>query len=258
VPGRLRKRANKGKEPAHRGSWTGNEKFGAERIHPDYMMPPQQQHGEKPDAPIPVMGRGDLEAGGERTLRHAASKVSLPLASVEGGIGEASHSSQDAESIIQWGPMHPCYPHLNPHVPTSSSLFSSTRIIRVPRDWMIAGDLAPTFANVYPEVLDGLVSEDEFRRVLRHVNDQVMAAFNPFGIRSWIDILFGIATFWLWDDLGFTGVKKRLKDLESWLEKWNEEVGSKEGVTIIPLRRAAYMSVCISLLPHSNLRFTAD
>jgi hypothetical protein len=108
---------------------------------------------------------------------------------------------------------------------------------------MIAGDLAPTFANVYPEILDSVMPEDEFRRVVRHINNVVLDAYNPFGWRAWLDMILGIATFWLWDDLGLTGVKSKLKQLENWLSGWNREVGSKEGVQIIPLRRTAYLTV---------------
>jgi Golgin subfamily A member 7/ERF4 family len=208
--------------------------------------------GQKPSAegalPIP-MDVNDVEGGtaGDQRLRRSPSKVTLPVnvqstterpeTAPEEDIGE------DTASNLEWGPSHPCYPHLNPHVPSSSPLYTSTRIIRVPRDWLVAGDLAPTFANVYPEVLDGIMPEDEFRSVIRHVNEEVLAAFSPSGWRAWLDTVLGIATFWLWDDFGFTGVKRRLRSLEEWLERWNRDVGSKDGVQIIPLRRTAYMTV---------------
>jgi Golgin subfamily A member 7/ERF4 family len=200
-----------------------------------------------PSVPVDT---GDVESGavGDQRLLRSPSKVTLPTILQSGAERPETHHDEeggdDAASNLEWGPSHPCYPHLNTHVPLSSPLYNSTRIIRVPRDWLVAGDLAPTFANVYPEVLDNVVSEDEFRRVIRHINEEVIMAFNPFGWRAWLDTVFGIATFWLWDDFGFSGVKRRLRSLEQWLEGWNRDIGAKEGVQIIPLRRTAYMTVC--------------
>jgi hypothetical protein len=201
---------------------------------------------DAPPSPFPVSA-ADLESADPR-LRKSPSKITLPTV-LQGDRPETRHdddgSVADDESTLEWGPSHPCFPHMNPHVPHSSPLYSSTRIIRIPRDWMMAGDVAPTFANVYPEILDNVLPEDEFRRLVRHVNEVVMDAHNPFGWRSWVDTLLGVATFWLWDDLGLTGVKSKLKQLEAWLVDWNREVGSKEGVQIIPLRRTAYLTVCL-------------
>ncbi|KAI9882566.1 MAG: hypothetical protein M1823_005688 [Watsoniomyces obsoletus] len=153
-----------------------------------------------------------------------------------------------------WGPFHPCFPHPNPHVPLSSPLFSSTRIIRIKRDWMIAGDLAPTFSNLYPEILDPIFPEEQFRKVISKLNNELIAIFNPWTARNWADIVMGALTFWIWDDLGMNAVKRRLFALESWIERWNIEVGAKEGVRIIPLRRTAYMTLDIQIPdPQLNL-----
>lgn len=152
--------------------------------------------------------------------------------------------SNNQPDEFAWGPFHPCFPHPNPHVPLSSPLFASTRIIRVKRDWMIAGDLAPTFSNLYPEILDPIFPEEQFRKVIGKLNSELIEIFNPWTARNWADIVMGALTFWLWDDLGMSGVKRRLFALESWIERWNIEVGAKEGVRIIPLRRTAFMTVC--------------
>lgn len=143
-----------------------------------------------------------------------------------------------------WGPSHPCFPHPNPHVPLSSPLYSSTRVIRIKRDWLIAGDLAPTFSNLYPEILDPSLPEDQFRQIIGKLNTDLVEIFSPWRWRNWLDILLGALSFWLWEDLGLTQVKRRLKALEAWLEDWNRDVGAREGVTIMPLRRTAYMTVC--------------
>ncbi|OMP89099.1 Ras modification protein ERF4 [Diplodia seriata] len=112
---------------------------------------------------------------------------------------------------------------------------------------MIAGDLAPTFANLYPEVLDPLITEDQFREIIKKINTQLQMAFDPHTTRAWVDAVMGAATLWLWEDLGLTGVKKTLKELEEWMEEWNRTEGAKEGVKIIPLRRTGYLTVRTTL-----------
>lgn len=218
-------------------------------------MPPSTTMGAGTEQPVPA----DVEAQRTHQVKRSASRASLPLSVVqpstprddqdvqqlgdgsnvgaqEGGIG-----AEDDE--YSWGPEHPCFPHPNPHVPLTSPLFQSTRIIRIRRDWMVAGDLAPTFANLYPEVLDPLVSEESFRNLIRHINTELVAAFSPFTFRAFFDSLLGVATGWLWDDLGLTRVKAGLRRLESWIEDWNRGEGAKEGVSIIPLRRTGYITV---------------
>lgn len=177
------------------------------------------------------------------------SRVSLPdsqrtsLGS-RSASAHANNDDDDAASEFPWGPSHPCFPHPNPHVPIASELYRTSRIIRIKRDWMTKGDLAPTFANLYPEILDPLVTEDDFRILIKKINDTLVDAFDPFTFRAWLDAVMGVATFWLWDDVGLTGVKRKLADLEAWIDEWNEEVGAKEAVKIIPLRRTGYLTVC--------------
>ncbi|KAI0425829.1 Golgin subfamily A member 7/ERF4 family-domain-containing protein [Xylaria sp. FL1042] len=198
----------------------------------------------------------DLERGpadlGQQHNR--SSNLSLP-----GGIGSAISSSNS--SIIgdpdqpglgdEWGPQHPCFPHLNPYVPVDSAEYNTTRIIRIRRDWLIAGDLAPTFSNMYPEILDPAgISEREFRRVIEKLNGALIPIFNPYSWRNILDGVLGMLTAWLWEDFGLTNVKTKLNELEAWIDKWNAEMekttGSEEGAVapkIISLRRTGYMSL---------------
>lgn len=89
---------------------------------------------------------------------------------------------------------------------------------------MIAGDLAPTFSGLYPEILaDAGLQEGEFRRVVETVNTGLIEVFQPWGWRNVIDAILGLLTGWLWDDLGFTYAKRGLKKIEARLEEWNAE-----------------------------------
>lgn len=112
---------------------------------------------------------------------------------------------------------------------------------------MVKGDLAPTFSNLYPEILDPLLPEHEFRKIIATVNDELSKAFDPYRLRNWIDGALGLMTGWLWEDIGAPAIKQHLQHVEAWLEKWNREVGAKDGVRIWSLRRSAYMSLDIQI-----------
>ncbi|KAG2416146.1 hypothetical protein HFD88_007339 [Aspergillus terreus] len=183
--------------------------------------------------------------------RHVQSQTSLrsqsQIASIPSHTGQPIGPEADGPEELAWGPAHPCYPHINPHVPLGSQEYLTTRIIRIRRDWMVKGDLAPTFSNLYPEILDPLLPEQEFRKVISTINDELIKAFDPFSLRNWIDSALGLLTGWLWEDIGAPGIKSHLKRVEDWLERWNREVGEKDGVHIWSLRRTAYMSLDIQI-----------
>lgn len=196
----------------------------------------------------------DLERGPDVMDHHRFSNVSIG-----DGIGSAissSNSSIMGEEIQpdlgeSWGPQHPCFPHLNPHVPADSAEYAKTRIIRIRRDWLLQGDLAPTFSNLYPEILDPAgIPEPEFRRIIDKLNKELVPAFDPYNPRNVLDAFLGLVTGWIWDDFGMTGIKSRLNTLETWIERWNREkdktTPSEEGVLppkLISLRRTGYMTV---------------
>ncbi|KAL7950493.1 Golgin subfamily A member 7/ERF4 family domain-containing protein [Trichoderma barbatum] len=200
----------------------------------------------------------DLERGPDVMDHHRFSNVSIG-----DGIGSAissSNSSIMGEEIQpdlgeSWGPQHPCFPHLNPHVPADSAEYAKTRIIRIRRDWLLQGDLAPTFSNLYPEILDPAgIPEPEFRRIIDRLNKELVPAFDPYNARNVLDAFLGLVTGWLWDDFGMTGIKSRLNNLEVWIEQWNREkektTTSEEGVLppkLISLRRTGYMTLDIQI-----------
>lgn len=199
------------------------------------------------------------------------STVSMP-----DGMGISSATSSSNSSIMgdpeaqpdigeEWGPQHPCFPHRNPHVSPDDPEYITTRIIRIRRDWLIMGDLAPTFSNLYPEILDPAgMNEPEFRRVIDKLNRELTIAFEPWSARNIMDGVLGLATGWLWEDLGFTGAKARLARLERWIEAWNKEMArtADEGAPIppkiIPLRQTGYMTVRPLFFFNDTSLYTTD
>ena len=118
---------------------------------------------------------------------------------------------------------------------------------------MIEGDLAPTFSHTYPEILDPWVSEADFRILIKNVNERLITAFSPYGWRAWVDVILGVATGWIYEDLGFAGVKKGARDVDLFIEEWNGErrkgldKEEEELVKAIPLRRTGYLSLDIQI-----------
>lgn len=119
---------------------------------------------------------------------------------------------------------------------------------------MIAGDLAPTFSNTYPEILKPWVSEADFRMLIKNVNEGLIKAFSPYGWRAWTDAVLGVATGWIWEDLGFSGVKKGVRGVEQVIEEWNgqrsntlEKEEDLEVVRAIPLRRTGFLCLDIQI-----------
>jgi hypothetical protein len=111
---------------------------------------------------------------------------------------------------------------------------------------MLKGDLAPTFSGLYPEILaDAGLEEGEFRRVVESINKELIPAFSPWAWRNILDAVLGLVTGWIWDDLGWTGVKRRLQKVERSLEEWNRNVekDSSVGARWIGLRKTGYMTV---------------
>ncbi|KAI3328303.1 Golgin subfamily A member 7/ERF4 family-domain-containing protein [Ustulina deusta] len=222
------------------------------------------------DGNVPRGLSTDLERGPARLSQqhNRSSNLSLP-----DGIGSAISSSDS--SIIgdpdqpglgdEWGPQHPCFPHLNPYVPVNSTEYHTTRIVRIRRDWLVAGDLAPTFSNMYPEILDPAgISEREFRRVIEKLNDSLIPIFNPYHWRNLLDGVLGVLTAWLWEDFGLTNAKTKLNEIEAWIVKWNVEmektIGSEEGAIapkIISLRRTGYMSLDFQI-PNPEVSFSTS
>ncbi|MCJ1248168.1 hypothetical protein MMC30_005385 [Trapelia coarctata] len=152
---------------------------------------------------------------------------------------------------LPWNDRHPCFPHPNTHVPLSSPLYPATKIIRIPRDWMSAGDLAPQFSNTYPEILAPWVSEEEFRTLLGKVNEGLQSAVSPWGVGNVVDAMLGVLSGWLWEDAGVGRSKSRVKAVEQEIDSWNSKKaaekrgagGEEELVRVVELRKSGFMSL---------------
>lgn len=164
-----------------------------------------------------------------------------PVPPKDNALGE--EEDEDFEDA-PWGPQHPCFPHPNPHCTPGSEEARSTRVLRVKRDWFIAGDLYPQYANIYPEILDPLVTDDEFRDLISNINEIAQRSFSPYTTRAWVDSLLGAATGYIYEDLGLSGAKRGEKELERYINNWNS-AREKEGreVRLIQLRTTGFMSL---------------
>ncbi|PPJ51893.1 hypothetical protein CBER1_08789 [Cercospora berteroae] len=193
------------------------------------------------------------------TASRAASIHSSRRARRDETQGDGAESDlEEEDDEFEWGPQHPCFPHPNAHCSPQSQEHEETRVIRVKRDYLIAGDLYPQFANLYPEILDPLVTDDEFRDLILHINAILLKAFSPYTFRAWADAVLGVATGYFWDDLGFTGAKAGEKLLEGWIAMWNEE-RQKEGrqVKLIGPRTTGFMSLDF-VIPDPGIDIAAE
>ena len=238
-------------------------------------MQPGTSRNEQPSIP-----QTDVEAQSQQPLRRRHSRSSLPLdrrpsrkslhstTSLARTNEEAppvpdipyytaSRSSHEdvqsaagtaEEDEMAWGAAHPCFPHPNPHVSTTSASYSTTRIIRVQRDWLVAGDLYPALQNIYPEILAEWITEREFRDLIETINAMLEKAFSPLTMMAAVDGWLSVLTGSLWEDAGFAGSKAGVKRIEQWMDNWNKnkkEQGNE--VRLIPLRRTGFLNLDIQI-----------
>ncbi|EME43611.1 hypothetical protein DOTSEDRAFT_72846 [Dothistroma septosporum NZE10] len=169
----------------------------------------------------------------------------IPRASAESNNAEGDDvAADDLSEEFQWGPSHPCFPHPNPHCAPDSDERATTRVIRVRRDWLAAGDLFPQYANLYPEILDPLITDAEFRALVTSVNGMLESTLSPYTTRAWVDSILGVITGYFWEDLGWTGAKQGEKALEAFLDGWNQDRANEgRDVRVVQLRRTGFMSM---------------
>ncbi|KAI9741817.1 MAG: hypothetical protein M1834_000203 [Cirrosporium novae-zelandiae] len=239
--------------PRNRTSWTASTNIAPILTIENLEMGEFAKSGpNSTDPPVPISASSYLDPKRDPELGHKPSTRSirsqLPhTATTTSTLTSNPPPLPGSESDPEWGPSHPCFPHPNVHVPLNSPEYASTRIIRIRRDWMVAGDLAPTFSNLYPEILEPWLPETEFRRLIGKLNRELLKAYDPWGWWNWVDAILGMLTGWIWEDFGITGVKRRLRDLEEWIDEWNRGVGRGGEVRVIPLRRTGYLTLDIQI-----------
>lgn len=205
--------------------------------HKSFRSSRQEQilHGEADAPPVPT---------NPLTSRPSSAQDRTSQDSARSGASGSDGDGDGEDDEYAWGPSHPCFPHPNPHCAPASAESKTTRVIRVRRDWLQAGDLYPQYANLYPEILDPFVSDDDFRFLVSNINARVKTAFDPYSTRAWIDAMMGFVTGFVWDDLGLTGSKRGVKGLEAFVEQWNREQGKQgRGVVLIQPRRTGFMTL---------------
>lgn len=229
--------------------------------------------------PPPIPQDGDLESQTTHSVTSRPSRASLPInrqpsrRTLEeqsphpslrhqnsarrvnnGGAYAASRQSRDSTPTgsqideLAWGPQHPCFPHPNTHVPLDSHEYASTRIIRIQRDWLAAGDVYPALQNLYPEILADYISEADFRIIVETLNEKLKQAFTPWSASSWFDTGLSIMTGFLWDNTGLTTSKRRVAAIEKWIDDWNREA-ERQGhdARLIGLRKTGFLSLDIQI-----------
>ena len=158
---------------------------------------------------------------------------------------ELSDDDDEEPTDEDWSHYHPCYPHPNPHVPLDSPEFQTTRVIRIPRDYEINGDNTPAYSIVYPVILDPYVTEEQFRMLVDTLNEQLRAAYDPWNKWNWIDALLGLVTLWVWEELWPSYIKRRLREVDGTVVRWNERLRG-QGAVVVGLRRTGYINVSLT------------
>lgn len=158
--------------------------------------------------------------------------------------GRASDATAETDDDFEWGPSHPCFPHLNPHCLPTSEEFRETRVIRVKRDWLVSGDLYPQYQNLYPDILDPLVSDSDFRFLLTNINTRLERIFTPWSFWAVFDAVMGVLTGFFWDDLGLTHAKRGIRELESFVDRWNaDKERNHVDIRLVQLRRTGFINM---------------
>ncbi|WPG98142.1 Hypothetical protein R9X50_00092800 [Acrodontium crateriforme] len=191
----------------------------------------------KPHPPLPLHKRPSWQSDGRRSRGQDINELG------NRNERDIEDDENDADEF-SWGPNHPCFPHPNSHCAPDSREFETTRVIRVRKDWLAAGDLYPQFANLYPEILDPLVTDAEFRFLISNLNTRLRNAFDPQSGRAKFDAVMGLVTGYFWEDVGFTGSKRGVKAIETFLDEWNRNK-KQEGVDVrvVQIRTTGYMSL---------------
>ncbi|KAK9369736.1 Golgin subfamily A member 7/ERF4 family-domain-containing protein [Lipomyces kononenkoae] len=145
----------------------------------------------------------------------------------------------------------------NPHVPADSTCRSCTRIVRIHRDYVYPREInIPAFSPVFPGYpLSVFMTESEFLDLVHEVNDQLDQAFCPMSVGNVLDGCIGVVTCWLWEYVFTSYHIRKASELESFIERLNEDVYKARGMKVISPRRTGYLSLDIQV-PYPFIRPT--
>lgn len=172
----------------------------------------------------------------------------------------------------------------NIYEPRDSLAYATTRIIRIPRIYSTVrdSDFIPQFLTYVPgsepaaisneditvfeakgryddaefgytsltPLVPGLISETEFETIVKTINQHLYDSLNPYNghlfIENVLEFLTGGVYSKVINKYLFTGYsKRRLQDLEAYIEHLNTEVfKGRDGLKIINPRLSGFLSVC--------------
>ncbi|KAJ8103849.1 Golgin subfamily A member 7/ERF4 family-domain-containing protein [Lipomyces tetrasporus] len=137
----------------------------------------------------------------------------------------------------------------NSHVPPGSPDAESTRIVRIHRDYVCARESnTPAFTPQFPGYpLSVFMTEIEFLDLIHEVNDQLDQAFYPLSPGNVIDGCIGVLTCSLCEFMYTSHHKRKVSELESFVERLNKEVYKVRGIKVISPMQTAYLSLDIQV-----------
>ncbi|KAK9240221.1 Golgin subfamily A member 7/ERF4 family-domain-containing protein [Lipomyces kononenkoae] len=137
----------------------------------------------------------------------------------------------------------------NPHVLVDSACRACTRIVRIHRDYMYPRESnVPAFSPQFPGYpLSVFMTETEFLDLVHEINDQLDQAFYPLSMGNVLDGCIGVLTCWLWECVVTSYHIRKTSELESFIERLNEEVYKARGIKVISPRRTGYLSLDIQV-----------
>lgn len=201
----------------------------------------------------PVLRPGDK---GPNDTRSCSPVPSPALGSED--VNRMSRGTAEQELNEDAGPGH----YLNPHAPLGSLRAQSTRIVRVPRDYLLYGDLAPAFSVAYPSLLHPYLPCASFHALVEEINRLLWEAYNPRNAWNLFDTVLALLTFWLSEHLYVPHhtkvspsrvtaclISQTLYSIEQLLERKNEEWKvAGNPLQVVSLRRTAFLNVSICSL----------
>ncbi|KAK7204362.1 Golgin subfamily A member 7/ERF4, partial [Myxozyma melibiosi] len=118
-------------------------------------------------------------------------------------------------------------------------------IVRIHRDYATPRERdTPTFVDAYPGFpLSLYMREGEFADLIAEVNYMLDLAFSPRAWGNVVDAVLGVASCWLSEVFYKSYHKRKILELEGFLEELNAEVYAPRGIRVISLRRSAFMSL---------------